>query len=939
MFPEKSENPKGVFPADLWKIVAVILIPVIIFSAVAAFLAVTRQGSFLALTSFEDDVLAEASLQGIDISKVVGVYYLFMIVLLTASFFFSHSRFGVIQSFGNMIRSKAESIFSGTLSGRADKHYQAVWFVIMSIIPIVYNLHFRTGEYRAIAATVFLCITALLLSRFGDIGLISSAVTVLVVLAAVCFPFAAFENLFEAGSVIMTVIAFLILSAMVISKKSRRFQRPVMECALILPWLLLLIRQLKIHDAGPVLISILTVLPFAYISVRMILNKNEDKPSADLVAVSFISVVFAGALTALFGKYTPNLFEGSNHGYAIYDTVKNGSFPILENFDAHMLSNYLPGLIDAFISGEIHYSNQGVGYELYLFFGLLLHYAFFRCFYDKDASLMLLFFAPLSLLNYKTATINSSEHVMVLSLALILVFRKWWEKQSAKYDIYLWLAMAFSVVFSLEIGASFGVATLITACFAILTSKDKRRIASFFISGACVAMACLAAVFILCHMHDLKIKNVISQFMYAAFSSNQNWAFGVFSKPRELIGIACVYVLMPLAVIPFVICSMTKMGEKRNITKYIAVIVLLAFLLNLSRTIVRHTIFDRYSHFIWMLALLLIISLKEYKRPVRFLIPGISLMLLLTFEFSIWGTTVLPATNAAGGFLKLDFFVIEDTAKKDTAGLNKAMNMLLDEDQTYIDFTNNTLLYQYVGKDKPVYVNQSPALVSGKAAQKEFISETERYEKEAAVVLMPAEFGGLASSMDNVLNTDRFFLISTYINQNYSPLCIIDAYAIWAKNTLYPVMQKRAEGIENIKKVSDLSYMQEGFFRHSLQNIPYLWGTYGNAGNEMLSGIDPYDEGEIPKVIDEISSYEGAVYCRINISADHEGYITMIFSEDETGLCTEYSYILKPGTNEYAFCVSSDMLWSTCLFNRLSVEADTDYKINGLYFTGDVISK
>ncbi len=921
------------------EIIKLVLILTIIFSSVAAFLAVTRQGSFVALDSFDNEVLGVASLQGISISKVKGTYFLFVIILLTVSLVAVCCFSEDIREFVKSILKKAGRSASLPLSDAIKKHYTLICFTVMSVIPIPGILHFKIGTYTAILASVYLCLASYLLSRFGKLQLIRSAVCVLALSAIAGIPVASLYPEQYIGTAVKLFTVTLILCLLLILKRVRNAIKPLMVCSVVMPWILLLIRQLVIHGADTVWITVITVLFSAAALLWMFLAKTGEEPGTDLIAFAFISLVFAGALTRLFGTFSPNLLEGSNHGYAVYDTIKNGRFPILENFDAHMLSNYLPSLIDALISGSIHYGNQRVGYEIYLFLGLLIHYYFFRCFYEKEASLTLLFFAPLSLLNYKIYTINSSEHIIVMGLALVLLFRQWWKKRTFLTDIVLWAALAFSLLFSLDIGASFGVATLTAAVAACLSSKDKKRIISFFAGGALVTAICLALFFILCRMHDLDIKSVITKFLNATLSSDQNWAYGIYTQPKQMIGIAMVYVVMPVFIIPFTIYTLHKDHQKNDPAKYMTVIILLAFLLNLPRTLVRHTIFDKYSHFIWLLILLLIIAVRELKNAVNIMIPVIIVMMFVSYEHSIWSTSILPITNAEYDMISFDSFDIEDAAEKESYDLKEVLNALLSEDQTYLDFTNQTLLYQYVDKEKPVYVNQSPALVNGRIGQEQFLEEIRSCDKDVAIALMLKDPKNVNAKLDGVPNTDRYFLISTYINNNYSPLGKIDGYVILAKNELYQSMLKKAEGIKYMKTVSGLSKISEDHFRHELQNIPYLWGTCGNAGDEILSAINPYDEREAAKAAEKLCSYEGAVYCRINISAVAEGDITLTFGYDETDKCTEYSFLLKPGTNDYAFCVSSDMLWSTYLFDRLSVEADTDYKINGLYFAGDDISK
>ena len=64
-----------------------------------------------------------------------------------------------------------------------------------------------------------------------------------------------------------------------------------------------------------------------------------------------------------------------------------------------------------------------------------------------------------------------------------------------------------------------------------------------------------------------------------------------------------------------------------------------------------------------------------------------------------------------------------------------SINNYLNEESTYLDLSNQTLLYALLGREKPVYINQSPGLLSGEQSQQLFIEQIEKYEHGVPVVL------------------------------------------------------------------------------------------------------------------------------------------------------------------------------------------------------------
>ena len=109
------------------------------------------------------------------------------------------------------------------------------------------------------------------------------------------------------------------------------------------------------------------------------------------------------------------------------------------------------------------------------------------------------------------------------------------------------------------------------------------------------------------------------------------------------------------------------------------------------------------------------------------------------------GTLVFPQLVTFGGetkrVIKLDQTVervVLQPEMRDTAnGLKKEMDKILQDGETWLDFTNQSALYSLLGRHSPVYVNQSPGLLSGEYSQECFIEQSEKQRDQVPAALLP----------------------------------------------------------------------------------------------------------------------------------------------------------------------------------------------------------
>lgn len=146
---------------------------------------------------------------------------------------------------------------------------------------------------------------------------------------------------------------------------------------------------------------------------------------------------------------------------------------------------------------------------------------------------------------------------------------------------------------------------------------------------------------------------------------------------------------------------------------------------------------------------------------------------------------------------KVERVITSDEMKQVYIPLKDILDKTLEPNETYIDFTNQTFLYPLVQRQKPVYVNQSPGLLSGEYTQKEFIRECREMDKNVSFVLMPLEDEPFSKSLDGIENSYRYYLVSEYINNNFKPLFKNNKFAIWCKKDRYDEKYKLLDSLLN----------------------------------------------------------------------------------------------------------------------------------------------
>ena len=117
--------------------------------------------------------------------------------------------------------------------------------------------------------------------------------------------------------------------------------------------------------------------------------------------------------------------------------------------------------------------------------------------------------------------------------------------------------------------------------------------------------------------------------------------------------------------------------------------------------------------------------------------------------------------------------------------LEKVIGVLLKPSESFIDFTDTTFVYSAFGRECPVYVSQSPSMLSGEFSQEQFIAEIKKEKERLPVALFPLSSFYLSQYVDGVPLVLRHYKVAEYLYQNYRPLCTAGDYALWCDRDKY----------------------------------------------------------------------------------------------------------------------------------------------------------
>lgn len=615
-------------------------------------------------------------------------------------------------------------------------------------------------------------------------------------------------------------------------------------------------------------------------------------------------------LEDIYNIYGTDIFEAANSSILISDFLKYKDIPIIQHYGGHMMSGVWEGLIYAILNNDFQgaifspYSGYIIPILAVLFFLLLRKYLG-----DEIALLATLFFPFMdNWVNYG------------LGMAVCLAMWAYLKNNTYLRAATIWLAFINTAIYRLDLGFSIGMACIATLIVYVVVYKNWKAAKQLTITLIAWGIIGIFLWFGLCWIKNINPINRLMEFLMISLS-NENWSYDNIGNTGNMLFAWC-YILIPFCVAGGLCITIVskKFREKLSLELWVLLLILgFAYFTNFSRGLVRHSLVETaITTVLWDAYIFIALFLSFYTRRKGLFLPLFSFFIisnvaLITPTNYILSTIGDRSSEQLGEFTHkwtVDRLTYEDSPQTETYWMEIARNKekinrvkwseslkatvypyklvidaLLEEDETFVDFSNKTFMYSAIGRRNPVYVSQSPLQLSGEFTQKMFIDEMH----DIPIVLMPINNEHSAYMLDGIANSYRYYKVAEYIYQNYVPLCRYDSeFAAWCLPERYDdLREKMLPLIESTEYVEKL-YDANDIFFNCKKAIDNLTGERFI----MFTGTDPKVDG-IQNIFDLSRYIDENVKISVVYETDIEGDMQLFYTTVKEEIFTEERSLTK----------------------------------------------
>lgn len=789
-------------------------------------------------------------------------------------------------------------------------------------------------------------------------------------------------------------------------------------------------------------VVIYTVLSVAIIVLMQLFLKRKKEIAVHL-PVFILGVSCLSVQLPMTAEYEPDLYESANYGVLISDFLSHGRLPIAEHYGGHMMTGVWEGILYGLINKDT-YGAAMSPYSVLItpVIALLFFFLIKEIWNEKIAAAVALLFPFYEWFSYY------GLGAFAVLAAVAYVKKNTWLRAAL-----IWAAAVWCALYRLDLGFAFGAALILAMGTYIIKEKNLKALLQLGVTLAAWAVIGLILWCIMCSAAGVSPVDRLKEFLLITMS-NQNWAYNGIGD-MESFGFGWTYILIPFAVMAGLFITTITDRIENKAHRIILLILGWSYMANYTRGLVRHSLAELTTTFaVWTGYIFIAVFIALYRDKKQLVLPVFCGLTLANMFFmpggkdtwtvwtpiadnavsvpsdatSLWKTTrfseeeyederheqdlrkeagkeidekdILPEEYMPyyewlkSASKKEERVKLSEDTLKYVKHLQPVLDMLLKDDETYVDFMNRTMLFPLVEREDPVYVSQSPLQLSGEYTQEEFIKEI----KGVPLVLLPidSENYRASNSFDGITNIYRDYLISEYIYENYEPLCMYEEeYAVWCLSDKKEAFEKKLDkyikaeekkskkreekeiSLEktdfDIEKFSAIDYGYDGpereaeegeetiieyipgIHQHALNELPRIWAEAdeeGAASNKVLAeaeykeGIYSFDKKKIEK-----ADKKNGNYLLIEATLDSESTRGRIDPDDEKANATlilgkkdkddikercRYDLTLTEGTHKYLIRISTDYYWYQNEINALRIESEGDpYDITVKLLAGD----
>ncbi len=686
--------------------------------------------------------------------------------------------------------------------------------------------------------------------------------------------------------------------------------------------------QYEVFVAHPAKYYKIAIVLFLIVEITIIIGTRNkdiglDKISRLAAPVFIFGISCLSIQIPISSTYNPDLFEGANYSVLISDFLNFGMIPIVQHYGGHMMSSVWEGIIYGIINGD-YYGAAVSPYSFIIlpFLVVLFYYLVKEIWDEKQAFFVALLFPFYEFWFYY----GLGMLICVAAIAYI-------KNNTYAGAVLLWGAFVWCALYRLDLGFAFGMALILSLITYVLATKNWKSAKQLGISFAGWGSACGLVWFLICIIKGVNPISRLIEFLMINLS-NQNWGYtGIGNVENTVFGWS--YIIIPfLVTLALLYTTFSKtMRERIGMDKWILLLIMgWTFFGNFSRGLVRHSLVEMVMIcVIWSGYLFLAMFISVYKNDARLFLPAFMVLILCNTLFVQDGnfTDASIAENAMnlpesiveswkptrfseeefdeaklaqdrliahGGTVdneeklpdwymtyweqvkfekrKVQRVELDKNLIRYVKNYEPLMDILLEDDETFVDFMNKSLIYSLLGRKNPVYVSQSPLQLSGEFTQEEFIREI----SGIPIVIMPidSENYRASNSLDEVTNLYRYYKVGEFIFQNYTPLCQYgNDYAVWCLN------DRKETYIEGIKTLmSGTNYISQLVQTDNIgkENVELSQTETGSVVMKY-TGTDPMIT-ELQNIMD-ISGFVGTeMQVCVDYSTDVDGTMQLFYTTD-----------------------------------------------------------
>lgn len=555
-------------------------------------------------------------------------------------------------------------------------------------------------------------------------------------------------------------------------------------------------------------VAFLALLLIGIVKFKLLTNLREYDSIMDVGVL--LGMVGMAALPKIQTTVATDLFEQANSAVSINQLVEFGKIPFVETISAHLASDWLPGTLYYLINRDL----EGAFFSPYT---LLFDVAWILVFYyilkesiGAEDALIICLLVPFFSFS------SGWQQMGIMSVAALVFLLK--KDMSVKRAISFWCVLLVSVLYKADAGLAFGLAAIVSYIVIKILNREKVNWKRFVLSGGAVALVAGVAFCLICNIKEIDILKRIKEFLEIFATSNEVWSYGEFGTAGTL-QYTIVYFFIPIMVILALLVYGFKIWKSKSYNKIVDAVILsmgIAYLFNLQRIIVRHNLREggysvslTFTAGVFFAMFMMEIVHREREKIFVFVflafgcffsiekanvlsienIEAVSKYNLsltsLAFE-KIYNNTFMQEYNLSS---KVKRVQIDQEMQNQYVYVVREIQELLKDDETFLDFSNQSLIYALAHKKLPVYVVQSPGQISGEFGQSMFLDEIK--EQDCPIAISVGE-GNLSCGIgvDGIQHSYRQYQISEYLNDNYIPLEMAGDFVIWVRNDRTDIMEK-----------------------------------------------------------------------------------------------------------------------------------------------------